>query len=158
VVVKVELVEVKKAGRDLLGVAHKAGGEKKVQSLHAPGILARRILNSDAVRLPNAHSAIVDIAKLTEYCLNPAHPKGRHKARVFDSRLGITAKDAGDLRTALVRAAWNGDAVPGVSDEYGARYVIDFEMKGPKGRGTVRSTWIVRGGEENPRLTSCFVL
>ena len=152
------MVEVEQTGGDLLSEAEQAGGEKGGDGLHAPGILARRILNSDAVRLPNAHSAIVDIAKLTEYCLNPVHPKGRHKARVFASRFGITAKHAGDFRTALVQAAWNGDAVPAVNDEYGARYVIDFEMKGPKSRGTVRSTWIVRRGEENPRLTSCFVL
>ena len=34
---------------------------------------------------------IVDLAKLRDYCLNEEHPRGRHKARVFRSRLGLTA-------------------------------------------------------------------
>ena len=110
------------------------------------------------MKLPNAQRAIVDIAKLAEYCLNPVHPKGRHKARVFASRLGITAQQSDDLRAALVRAASTGNAVPAVRDHHGERYVIDFEMKGPKGRAIVRSSWIVRRGEDTPRLTSCFVL
>jgi hypothetical protein len=33
--------------------------------------------------LPHADPAIVDIRKLEDYCLNDAHPRGRHKGRVF---------------------------------------------------------------------------
>ncbi|HXG48805.1 MAG TPA: hypothetical protein VNO52_14360, partial [Methylomirabilota bacterium] len=35
------------------------------------------------MRLPNGERAIVDIQKLTAYCLNLQHTRGRHKARVF---------------------------------------------------------------------------
>ena len=31
---------------------------------------------------PNGERAIVDIAKLTDYCLNPEHARGKHKARI----------------------------------------------------------------------------
>lgn len=31
---------------------------------------------------------MVDIAKLRDYCLNPLHDEGKHKARVFASALG----------------------------------------------------------------------
>ena len=40
--------------------------------------------------VPNAHRATVDIRKLREYCLNPNHDDGKHKAYFFDSILGIT--------------------------------------------------------------------
>ncbi|WP_200235400.1 DUF6883 domain-containing protein [Thiohalocapsa halophila] len=43
------------------------------------------------MKLPNANQAVVDLEKLRGYCLNPAHPRGRHKARVFAAALGITA-------------------------------------------------------------------
>jgi hypothetical protein len=35
------------------------------------------------VNLPHAELAVVDIAKLRDYCLNADHLRGRHKARVF---------------------------------------------------------------------------
>ena len=42
--------------------------------------------------------------------------------------------------------------------EYGQRYTVDFSMTSPVGSATVRSTWIVRKGEDCPRLTTCFIL
>jgi hypothetical protein len=95
-------------------------------------------------------------AELTGYCLNPEHPRGKHKARVF-ATLGFTVENADELRAALLRAAASGDAQPAASDQYGDRYVLEFEMEGPQAGGIVRSTWIVRRGETVPRLTSCFV-
>jgi hypothetical protein len=34
-------------------------------------------------QLPYGDRAILDIRKIEGYCLDPAHPRGRHKARVF---------------------------------------------------------------------------
>jgi hypothetical protein len=109
-------------------------------------------------QLPNAENAIVEIRKLRDYCLSPDHPRGRHKARVFASALGLTADDAEEVREALLSAALCGEADPAEEDEYGKRYVLDFEMKTGAGSATVRSGWIVRRGEDVPRFTSCFVL
>jgi hypothetical protein len=50
------------------------------------------------MKLPNAERAVVDIAKLQDYSLNPAHDVGKHKARVFRSALGLTISDADWLR------------------------------------------------------------
>lgn len=110
-----------------------------------------------AVKLPNPERAVVEIAKLRDYCLNLQHPRGRHKARVFASSLGLTADDAEALRTALLAAAVTAEAAPAERDSFGARYVVDFPMTGPTGQAVVRSTWIVRIGEDFARLTSCFV-
>lgn len=110
------------------------------------------------MRLPNGNNAVVDIAKLRDYCLNEQHPRGRHKARVFATALGITATDADLLRRALLRAAVDGDAVAVERDDYGQRYMVDFGLTGPRGRATVRSVWIIMRGEDYPRLTSCYVL
>jgi hypothetical protein len=106
--------------------------------------------------MPGGEHAIVDLEKLTAYCLSPQHPRGKHKARVF-AALGFGADDAGDLRTALLTAAASLDARPRATDGFGDRYVIDFEVKGPKRTGVIRSLWIVRRGETAPRLTTCFV-
>ncbi len=109
-------------------------------------------------KLPNGERAVVEIAKLREYCLNPDHPRGRHKARVFAAVLGLTTSYAEELRDALLEAGRTGEATAGDQDEYGQRYVVDFTMNGPAGKARVRSSWIIRTGEDFPRLTSCYVL
>jgi hypothetical protein len=107
--------------------------------------------------MPGGEAAIVDREKLAGYCLSPEHPRGKHKARVFATALGFTVENAEDLRGALLTAAATVDAVPAVSDQFGDRYVLEFEITGPRGAGIIRSTWIVRRGTRTPRLTSCFV-
>ena len=109
------------------------------------------------MKLPGGERAVVDPVKLRGYCLNPAHPRGRHKARVFAEQLGLTAARIEPLRKALLAAARDGEAIKGEEDGYGQRFVVDFRMNGPKGSVTIRSAWIVRKGEDFPRLTSCFV-
>ncbi|WP_442939170.1 DUF6883 domain-containing protein [Nostoc sp.] len=48
--------------------------------------------------------------KLIGYCLNPEHPSGKHKARVFASILGITLENAEVLRELIQTAAVAGRA------------------------------------------------
>jgi hypothetical protein len=110
------------------------------------------------MKLPKGDAAIVDIAKIRDYCLNPSHPRGKHKARVFHSVLGMTAVHAEELREALAIVARDGDATIGSSDSYGTRYIIDFEMKRSDRTARIRSCWIVRSGESEARFVTCFVL
>lgn len=109
------------------------------------------------MRLPNGALAVVDIRKLRAYCLNPHHPRGRNKARVFAS-VGIREGDAEELRTALLQAARNAEAQAGGSDAYGRRYTVDFELARLGRIVKIRSTWIVLTGQDLPRMTSCYVL
>ena len=110
------------------------------------------------MKVPNADRVVVEIEKLRDYCLNPVHPRGRHKARVFLSSCGMTAEHVEDLRDALLNAARNLEAELGEEDDYGQRYVIDLEVTGPTGTAPVRSAWIVRHEENFPRFVSCYVL
>jgi hypothetical protein len=108
--------------------------------------------------LPNPELAVVDLTKLRDYCLNPDHPRGRHKARVFASALGWSAADAESLRDVLLAVALDHEATATDRDSYGQRYVLDFTIEGLAGPSRIRSSWIVREGEDFPRLTSCYVL
>ena len=110
------------------------------------------------MKLPSADRAVVDIVKLRNYCLNAEHPRGRHKARVFAATLGLSAEDAEELRDVLLAAARSEEASTGQQDQYGQRYLLDFLMGTAVGRARIRSSWIVRRGEDFPRLTSCYVL
>ena len=110
------------------------------------------------MKLPNGDRAIVDIVKLRDYCLNPRHMYGRHKARVFRSMLGFDRSRAEELRHILMQVAASDDAQLGDEDDFGQRYVIDFPLDAAAGTATVRSCWIVLRDENVPRLTSCFVV
>lgn len=118
--------------------------------MHSHGSLA-------IMKLPSGDEAIVEREKLTGYCLDPDHPRGKHKARVFATVLGFTVEHTEKLREALLTAAATEEATPAQSDRFGTRYVIDFPITGPNGTATLRSTWIMRQGEAVPRLTSCYV-
>jgi 3-phenylpropionate/cinnamic acid dioxygenase small subunit len=113
------------------------------------------------MKLPNADRAVVDIAKLRDYCLNPDHPEGKHKARIFQERLGILREDAEELRQAILKAILTAEAKEQQPSEYGRRFVVDFQLSRPEGSlimstARVRTAWIVRNDEDFPRLTTCF--
>ena len=97
--------------------------------------------------------------KLEEYVLNPLHRKGKHKARMFESVLGITLANAQVLRSALLNIAASSDQVkPGGDNGFGDVYVLRFPINTAKGTATVLSAWIVRHGEDFPRLTTCYIV
>lgn len=110
------------------------------------------------MKLPNGDRAIVEIDKLKTYILNPFHPLGKHKARVFSAALELELADAPTLESELRRAAREGEATEEGQDEFGQRYSVDFTMEHRGRRATIRSGWIVRRGETAPRLTTAFVL
>jgi len=110
------------------------------------------------MKLPNAEKACIDTEKLTGYCLNSLHARGKHKARLFSSLLGLTADDAEELKAAILQAIQKYKAEPGSEDQYGKRYSVDFKMTTKKGTAEVRSTWIIRSHEDFARLTSCYIL
>jgi hypothetical protein len=115
------------------------------------------------MKLPNAENAVVDIAKLRDYCLNSNHPEGKHKARVFREKLGIGRNDADLLRQWISEAILTEEAKEQKPTAYGRRFVLDFprrvdeQFKYVLSFVTVRSAWIIRNDEDFPRLTTCFI-
>ncbi len=110
------------------------------------------------MRLPNGHRAHLG-TKLEDYVLNVTHREGRHKARVFESVLGVTASSADVLRRALVDAAAASDEAEARGDTgFGNMYVLRVPLSTAKGSGTVLSVWIVRHGEDFPRLATCYIV
>lgn len=109
------------------------------------------------MKLPNADRAIIDIRKLSTYCLDLEHSDGQHKARVFRSALGIGLEDVDELQTALLEAILTSEAIPTQQDGHGQRYVVDFLMTRLDKQAIVRSAWIIRKTENFPRLVTCYI-
>jgi hypothetical protein len=116
------------------------------------------LLSGSGNLIPNSENAVVDIRKLRDYCLNPEHDDGKHKARLFSSSLGMKADDAEDLRQILLEVVTNHEARLGRQDEFGQRYTLDFPIEWQNRSATLRSGWIIEHGSEIPRLTTCYPL
>ena len=100
--------------------------------------------------------AFIEPAKLRDYILSPAHPVGRFKAAFF-AALGYSRdqwpKLADDLRTQHL--AQEAEGVE--TNAFGTKYRIVALLTGPGGRAAaVVSIWIVRHGEEVPRLVTLY--
>ena len=110
------------------------------------------------MRLPHREAAVIDRNKLVMYCLNSHHPRGKHKARVFNKYLGITADDAEALIAEIERIIHEQPCQKGYQDEWGTRYTVDFVCWRGRRQAVVRTCWIVMHREGFPRLTSCYVI
>lgn len=108
--------------------------------------------------IPHAEHAVVDIRKLRDYCLNFEHSTGKHKARLFQSTLGMRVEDALELRRILLKEIKTHPAKIGEQDTFGQRYTIDFRLKWQNKSAIVRSGWIIENDSTIPRLTSCYPL
>lgn len=110
------------------------------------------------MKLPHGERADLG-TKLEDYSLNPTHRDGRHKARVFASVLGITLDNRHLLREALLQAAATSeDSEPRGDNGFGEVFLLRFPLTTPRGTATVLSVWIVRNGEDFPRLTTCYIV
>jgi|TARA_B110000908_G_scaffold15507_1_gene17688 hypothetical protein len=107
--------------------------------------------------LPHAGQAVIDLTKLCDYCLNSEHPRGKHKARVFESSLGMTAENAEELSSLILDGVQSGECYAGIEDTYGTRYFVDFTLRFQGAAAEIRTAWIVRKSESFPRLTTCYL-
>jgi hypothetical protein len=109
--------------------------------------------------LPNYEKASIDRDKLYEYALNPDHPNGRHKARVFSSALGIERWHADVLAEILKAGLPRAHAQQGSKTGHGDSWVTYHEVVGLNGRtAIVTVAWIFRKEEpDEPKLVSCYI-
>lgn len=142
------------------------GGEEVVRNLNI-NVLAALLKVQQGIKerkanvanlLPYAENAVVDIRKLRDYCLNPDHDEGKHKAQLFSSILSVTADDAENLRQFILEVVKTQEARLGRRDEFGQRYIVDFKLEWQDRSATVRSDWIIEHYSDIPRLTTCYPL
>jgi hypothetical protein len=138
-----------------------SGGENKPDDKN---VVDKKAFSEDVVdsarskTLPNVDKVKVDSNKVTNYALDPNHPVGRNKAKVFESSLGYKQSNANQLMEQVQSKLPNSEAVLGVADQYGQRFTVDIPITGVNGNeAVVRTGWILEPGSEIPRMTTIFV-
>jgi hypothetical protein len=78
--------------------------------------------------VPDTDRAILDIRKIADYCLDPAHPRGRHQARVLREALGLGQADAEWLRDVLLDGLRRSKTAELTWDDFGSRWRVDVPV------------------------------
>jgi hypothetical protein len=108
------------------------------------------------MKLPNGDQAIIPIGKLLGYCLNPNHTKGKHKARVFKSALGITVDNVERLVELIQLATVEGEVVQSRTTDFGQEFKLDWMVPDYDGL-QLRTIWIIPYDSTAPQLVSAFI-
>ena len=116
-------------------------------------------MSQEQVRLGDIVSRVViDTRKLTHYALDPDNPIGRHKALVFERRLGFTRDNYALLLQQLEARVLEATAHLQHTDQHGRHYRVDLEVTGTEGqRGIVQTGWLVAPRSDEARLVTLYV-
>lgn len=108
--------------------------------------------------LPNADKALISLEKLMDYCLSLNHPTGKNKAKVFYSILGISHTNAQELRDIILNEIVVNECVEKDEDAFGKRYEVLFRLRKNNREAKICTAWMIRTGEDFPRLTTCYLI
>jgi hypothetical protein len=105
------------------------------------------------VKLPRADRAQIDDRKIREYLLSRTHPVGRFKGRFF-AAVGFDETTAAAFVAELRRIAESGEVDETEDMEFGRKYTVPGELRGPTGVVPVVTVWIREHGREDVRLVT----
>jgi len=142
----------------------RATGEHVLRSRWERQETSQVVPHVDGEPLPNAERAAFDRDKLTRYALNPDHPVGGDKARVWKAALGADRRHAAMIERQIMEHLADSPAARGSVDRHGERFTVRVPVTGPNGRTVdVTCGWIYekdttwRVLSTSPRLTTCFI-
>lgn len=108
------------------------------------------------MKLPFRENAYVPKEKLINYLLSKIHSDGKIKAKLF-RRLGFNETNTSKLEKSLLNIAHTKEVKNIVQSIHGIKYVIDGEIKSPKGRILrLRTVWIIEPIQSRPRFITAY--
>lgn len=107
--------------------------------------------------LPNYQNAFISDEKIYEYCLNPLHEQGKHKARMFKRLLGVSAKE-GELLKVEIKNKLSSSPISNIRENrHGIIYTVPMKISIFDKEANIITAWIIEHGDWNPRLITCYV-
>ncbi|MDR2488491.1 MAG: phage head morphogenesis protein [Desulfovibrio sp.] len=142
-----------------------ASGQKTLYSAWERQETSRVIPHAPESPLVGVDNAMADKhGKLVKYSLNPNHPSGRHKARVWKATLGATQGDADMIYDQVMSFLPYAEAAAKEADKHGERFSVVVPVTGPNGKTVdVKTAWIYDRAKDGrsismkPRLATIYV-
>lgn len=108
------------------------------------------------MKFPRFERATIEPEKVRDYLLSTEHTVGQFKAAFF-SLLGYSRGHWRRLEVDLRTIARTGRPVSVGSNAFGQKFEVSGILMGPSGRkAAVVTVWIVRPGEDVPRLVTAY--
>ncbi len=115
-------------------------------------------MNDDVACIPNPHLLRVEITKVVGYLLNPDHPKGAAKAKLFQA-VGFSTEKVDEFIAALRQQAATNKIADVIEHSHGVKTVVDCFMPTPSGRPyCIRTVWNDHLDGAPPRLVTAHPL
>ncbi len=106
-----------------------------------------------------ASQLLIPQEKLTGYALNQDHPKGKHKAIIFETLLGYNAHDFEPLLSQIMTNALESEAILKRTDQFGQHLQVDMLVVSTIGqKATVRTGWFIASDSPIASLSTLFVI
>lgn len=116
----------------------------------------RKTLYNRALRvgkLPNYQIASTPQSKVQKYLLNSNHIEGKHKANVFNKRLGYHYENWDKMANEIFKEVAKCPADNKRETKHGTKYDVPMILSGIKGKSLkIKSTWQIDRGSNIPRL------
>lgn len=141
-------------------------GAKTLSSIWERSATSRVIPHAPESPLVNVTRATADMhGKLFLYSLNPDHPRGREKARVWKAALGAGQEHADMIHKQIMAFLPHAEAVANKVDSHGERFNVFVPVTGPNGKTVdVLTAWIYDRDEKTgkkistrPRMTTIYI-
>jgi len=140
----------------------KESGGRKLRSLWertGPGPVTPHMEGSS---LHNRERAAFIPEKLTRYSMDENHPRGKNKARVWKSALGMDKSHADEVERQIMESLAGRPAFRDMADRHGERFTVMVPVTGPNGRTVdVTTGWIYKREQDRistkPRLVTCYI-
>lgn len=108
--------------------------------------------------LPNYKGARIERRKLETYALNPSHPEGRHKARVFRRVLGFEQEHWRLFAQNILDELPYHEAILTGEGKFGKKYILYLPIRGVNERtASVLTVWIIRPNTDHPDLVTTYI-
>jgi hypothetical protein len=105
------------------------------------------------VRVPEAGQVRIDDRKVRGYLLSPTHPLGRFKARVFRAS-GFDETNVEAFVAELRRIAATAEVTEVEDTQFGRKYTVPGDLRGPVSTAQVITVWIQETGQTGVRLVT----
>jgi hypothetical protein len=129
-----------------------------IEMTHHTGLKTPAHLDESEYRmkLQGYDQAVIEVAKIRDYLLSPAHPVGRFKAAFF-AAFGYNEDNWQQLETDLRLLVESEEARECRSSRHGPKYEVRGFLKGPNGKSVeVVTVWIIRKGENVPSFITAY--
>lgn len=107
------------------------------------------------MKIPEAHNAVVERARIVDYLINMRFPDNRERASFF-RRMGFHDENWADLSVALRRVIHCTEIGETIETHHGTKYIVKGALSGLDGTFSICTVWVIERAGNPPRFVTAY--